>query len=67
MSSDSFKMLPTNYSFTNFIYLTYMYSQDLVLKIPQGLICRQTNQLTNQPYRHFHVDKSIVLIVVKCI
>ena len=32
MSSGLFKMLSTNYAFTNRIYLTYMYKQDLALK-----------------------------------
>ena len=37
-----FKMLPTNYLFTNDIYLIYMYNQDLTLKDLQGLICHKT-------------------------
>ena len=40
------KMLPTNYSFTNPIYLIYMYKEDLTLNNLQRLICHKT---TNQP------------------
>ena len=42
------KLLQTNYSFANHIYLIYTYEQDLALNIPEGLICckRQT-QLTS--------------------
>ena len=37
MNSGLFVMLPTNYSFTNHVYL--MYKQDLELNNLQGLIC----------------------------
>ena len=35
-------MLPTNYSFTNHIYLIYMHKQDLALNNVQELICYKT-------------------------
>ena len=42
-------MISTNNSFTNHIYLTYMYKQDLALNKLQGLICHKT-QPNHQPY-----------------
>ena len=42
-------MLPTNYIFTNHIYLIYMYKQDLVYNNLQGLICHKI-QPTNKKY-----------------
>ena len=51
MSSSFCKMLPTNYLFTNYIYIyiydTYMYNQDLRLNNLQGLICHKTQPATN--------------------
>ena len=44
MSSDLFKMFPTNYLFTNHIYSIYMYDQDLALNNLQGLIRIKNNQ-----------------------
>ena len=45
MSYGLFKMLPTNYSFTNHIYLTCVcvcvYKLDLALNNLQGLICHK--------------------------
>ena len=35
-------MLPTKYSFTNHIYLIYMYKQDLAWNNLPGLICYKT-------------------------
>ena len=41
------KLLPTNYSFTNHIYLIDIYEQDLIaLNNLKGLICRKA-QSTN--------------------
>ena len=43
-----FKLLPTNHSFTNQVYLLHMFKDDLTLNNQQGLICRKiqpTNQL----------------------
>ena len=48
MSSGLFKMLPTNYSFRNHIYLIYLYEQDLTINNLQELICHKTHP-TNQP------------------
>ena len=45
MSSGLFKMLASNYSYTNNIYIIYVYKQDLTLNNLQGLICHKT-QLT---------------------
>ena len=42
------KILSTNYSFTNHIYLMYLYKQDLALNNLQVSICHKT-QLMNQP------------------
>ena len=47
MSSDLFKMLPTNYLFT--VFNIHMYKEDLALNNLQGLICHKA-QLTNQIY-----------------
>ena len=48
MSSSSFKnCYLTKYSFTNHIYLVYVYKQDLALNNQKRLICRKTP--TNQP------------------
>ena len=49
MSSDLFKNVTYNYSFTTHIYLMYMHKQDLALNNLQELICYKT-QLTNQKY-----------------
>ena len=38
MSNVLFKMLTTNYSFRNHVYLIYVYKEDLVLNNQQGLI-----------------------------
>ena len=45
MSFGLFKMLPTNYLFTNHMHLIYMYEQDFALNILQGLIYDKTKTI----------------------
>ena len=62
MSSGLFNMLPTNYSFTNYIYI-YIYKQDLALKNLQGLICHKTQPTTlsvNQSNKEAHRGLTLV-------
>ena len=47
MNTDLFKMLSSNYSFTNHIYLVYMYEQDLALNNLERLIYRKTQPTNN--------------------
>ena len=48
MNSRLFKILPTIYSFTDHVYMLCVCKQELALNNQQGLICRKTNQPTNQ-------------------
>ena len=57
MSSDLFKMLPTNNLFTNHMYIwreSCVYKEDLALNNLQGLICHKTQLIqishNNFPY-----------------
>ena len=42
MNAGLFKMIPTNYSFINYVDLIYMYNEDLTLNNLQGLIYHKT-------------------------
>ena len=57
------KLLPTNYSFTNNIYLIYIYKHDLALNNPQGLICHKT--LTNKPTMHLATQNRCINFFVE--
>ena len=46
------KLLPTNYSFTNHIYLIHMNKQDLALDNLQELKCHKKKQPTHNTHRH---------------
>ena len=47
MNFDLFRMLPTNYSFKNHLYLIHPYKEDLTLNNLQSLICHKTHQTIN--------------------
>ena len=51
LNNGSYKLFPVNKSFTNHIYLTCMYKQDLALNNLQELLCRKT-QPTNLTTNH---------------
>ena len=48
MSSDLCKILPTNYSFTNHIYLIYLYKQDLALNNYKSRYAKKFKQLNRK-------------------
>ena len=54
MSPGLFKMLPTNYLFTNHIYLIYMYKQDLALNNLPRLVCHKTQPINQPGQGHLH-------------
>ena len=59
MSSVLLKMLPTNYSLTNHIYMMYMSKQNLASNNPQGLICHKTSTKPKQiSHTHTHTHTS---------
>ena len=58
MSSGLFKMLPTNYLFTNHMFNIYMYKQDLALNNQQGLICYKALSI-NKPINKLEIIKQM--------
>ena len=53
------KLSPINYLFTNYVYLIYMYKQDLALNNIQGLICHKTQPTDNYKSVNIGIQRTL--------